>query len=171
MNDPFLQFLEAPGAGTYRAIRQQVVSSEAYDPYSDELADFEELLESGQHTALRERISSSMPNLLLSPRAHLVLARLDELDGDEDSARMEHAIAAACVEGILATGDGSQASPYLVVRTSDEHDVVSGLRKELVRQTLTHREDRYFDILSCDDGSELWFDITDAYRTLGDPDS
>ena len=108
-----------------------------------------------------------MPNLLLSPRAHLCAAMIAESEGDEERRRMEGAVAYACVQGILSTGDGTKQRPYVVTRTSDEYDVLQFLGKELESQSLLEEEDRHYDQLRCKDGSEMWFDVTDPLGRLG----
>lgn len=72
----------------------------------------------------------------------------------------------ACIEGILASGDGSQERPFVVTRTSDEHDVIDYLAKQPKRQSLTHNGSSHLDLIECTDGTEYWFDITDAYKQL-----
>jgi hypothetical protein len=108
-----------------------------------------------------------MGNLMLSPRAHQLLGFLHHKLGDEQRANMEMMIGIVCVEGILTTGDGSQESPYLVLRTSDEYDVLEHFEKQLQQQSLLHRDGRNFDRIECTDGTTYWFDITDAYNQLG----
>jgi hypothetical protein len=130
------------------------------------MSSIHELLDQGRYGDARTRLSESMPNLLLSPRAHLVLALIAEKTGDEKGSQMERYIASSCAEGILATGDGSKGSPYVVLRTSDEHDVVQYLGKEFTRQALINEEARHYDVITCADGSELWFDITIPYNRL-----
>ena len=83
--------------------------------------------------------------------------------GDETTSKLEYGIAAACVHGIRSTGDGSFQQPYVVMRTSDEHDVFSHLGKEFESQSLAQVEDRHIDVLRAKDGSECWFDITAAF--------
>jgi hypothetical protein len=82
---------------------------------------------------------------------------------DEKAARMDGYIGVACCKGIVATGDGTKRRPYLVTRISDEYDVVRYLGKQPARQALTGIGDRHFDVITCTDGSEIWFDITAPY--------
>jgi ribosomal protein L7/L12 len=39
-----------------------------------------------------------------------------------------------------------------------------GLRKQSVGQSLIQEEEKCYDLVRLEDGSELWFDITDAFR-------
>jgi hypothetical protein len=166
MRDLFLKFIQSPSRDTYLAIHEAVSSSDQYSPYSDEMDSIHELLDQGRYEDARSRISESMPNLLLSPRAHLFLALIAEKTGDEKGSQMEKFIAASCAEGIMATGDGSLDRPYIVLRTSDEHDIVDYCGKQFAGQALIDKDTRHFDRISCADGSELWFDITIPYNKL-----
>ncbi len=166
MKELFFDFLESPNRETYLAVRDALVSSEFYQPYSDEMSDIGDLLDAGKLDEAAEKLAASMPNLLLSPRAHLMLSFLAKETNEEDHAKMEGFIAATCCEGVLSTGEGTQESPYVVVRTSDEHDVVQYLGKQFKQQSLVEDGDRHFDRIDCEDGAEIWFDITDAYNQL-----
>jgi ribosomal L7/L12-like protein len=58
----------------------------------------------------------------------------------------------------------------VVVRVDDEYDVIHlGLRKESVGQSLIQEEEKCYDLFRLEDGSELWFDITDAFRMSQEP--
>jgi hypothetical protein len=166
MKEQFVDFMESPSRDTYLAVRGTLLASPDYKPYSDELNGIDGLLEIGSFAAVQETIARSMPNLLLSPRAHLFLSLAAEKSNDENAAGMERFIAAACVEGILATGDGSRDRPYLVCRSTDEYDVLQYLGKEFRGQALVHDGDRHFDLMECEGGTEIWFDITAAYNKL-----
>jgi len=164
MQEKLFTFLSSPGRDTYFAIREEVIASEHYNPHSLELNAAISLLAAGDHIQAREVITGSMPNLLLSPIAHQLLSRIAEQLNDQESAESEHAIGSLCLRGLLATGDGSQDKPYIVVRISDEYDVVHCLGKQMVEQSLIADGDKRYDLLRCADGSELWFEITDALR-------
>jgi len=166
MRRDFVKFLASPDRHSYLCIRGLVVASGQYNPYSDEPEKVDQLLQDGQLEEARSTISEALPNLLLSPRAHLVLAVIAEKTGDKEAAQAERLIARICAEGILASGSGSRAEPYPVVRTSDEYDVLSYLGKELKLQELVHDGGRHLDVMRCEDGSEIWFDVTDAFDRL-----
>jgi hypothetical protein len=62
---------------------------------------------------------------------------------------------------LLTTGDGTRASPYIVTHPTDEYDVLAALGLKSAGQSLTERHGRLYDIQLCEDGRELWFDVTD----------
>lgn len=162
----FASFMESRNDETFLALRQQIIASDAYQPYSDEFTTAEQLIDLYSLDEAREALEDTMPNLLLSPRAHRLLAEIDLEAGDVQSADRERMMAAACVEGVLATGDGSEQQPYLILRTSDEYDVLAHLGKRSEMQSLVLKEEKHLDLITCSDGSEVWFDITDAFARL-----
>jgi len=166
MREEFVQFVESPGRETYLAFREKIIASDAYQPYSDELNTAGELYEQGKVKEAQEALQEAMPNLMLSARAHQLLGFLNHKLGDEQAAEAEMMMASACIAGILETGDGSENNPYLVVRTSDEYDVIECMEKDVERQSLIEKDDKRFDVLRCTDGSEYWFDITDPYNQI-----
>ncbi|MEZ6057487.1 MAG: DUF4919 domain-containing protein [Planctomycetaceae bacterium] len=166
MRDELIQFIQSPDRDSYLAFRRKIIESNSYEPYSDEIDTAGELYEQEKIEEARETLQSAMPNLMLSPRAHQLLGFLHHKLGNEQAAQMEMMIGHACTEGILASGDGSKDRPFIVSRTSDEHDVIDHLGKQLKQQSLSHSGDSHLDLIECTDGSEYWFDITDAYNQL-----
>ena len=166
MNEQLAEFIMSPSRELYLELRDVVIASEFYAPYSDEFETAVRLFEEENFDDARETIQNGMPNLILSPRAHHLLSYLHFKAGDKKTAQFEFAFSEACLKGILATGDGSIEKPYLVTRTSDEYDVLEHLGKELTRQALAESEDRRLDVMTCRDGATLSFDITDAYDQL-----
>ena len=163
----FAAFVENPDRESYLAVRGQLVQSPAYRPYSDEMDNANQLLEEGRFPEAVLTLRAAMPNLLLSPSAHQMLAYSYAKMEDEEAAAAETKAAMACLRGIQSTGDGTEQQPWLVVRTSDEYDVMATLQKRMQQQSLVNDNDLHLDRVECTDGSTLWFDVTDAFRQLG----
>lgn len=166
MKQEFFAFIESPDTERYTQIRKLVLAFPGYDPYSEDLYDLIDLLDAGKFVEVQQGVSQGMPNLLLSPRAHMLAAFAAEQTGDDKAAEVEKFIAQACVKGILSTGEGTYENPYRVVRTSDEYDVLQYLEQEVVKQSLQHTEHQHLDVILTKQGREVVFDITDAYETL-----
>ena len=160
-----------PSADNYRVLHAAVVGHPDYAPYDDVLEQASELLEGEREqqavtsVAALEVLKEAMPNLLLSPRAHMLKAYIHRTRGEGEAEEMEIMFASACIRGILATGNGSELRPYLITRVSDEYDVAQALERTLEEQQLIKRNDRSFDVWQTDVGP-LWFDVTDALQTL-----
>jgi Domain of unknown function (DUF4919) len=166
MRELFLEFLQEPSPERFWKLREAVISHPQYNGYSTDLDELQQFNEQGRHSEVRAKFASSIPNLLLSPRAHMLVSLSARAQEDMEDARTEGFICHRCLEGILRTGSGSEESPYHVLRTSDEYDVLFHFGKNLLEQQLVHRDDRCFDVLVCEDGAVLWFDITEMLRCL-----
>lgn len=166
MRELFIRFIESPDKDTYLALRAAIMATADYDPYSSEFEAAAEQYDQGLAAEARDALLGAIPNLLLSPGAHQMLSFLSAKCGDEEASKMEMMIAAACAEGILATGSGTAEEPYIVLRTSDEYDIVEYLGKEAAKQSLHEHGGRHLDRLECQDGTEYWFDISDAFAQL-----
>lgn len=166
MKQQFFTFIESPNRESYQVIRDLILAFPGYDPYSDDLNEMLDLLAEGKFVEVQQGISRGMPNLLLSPRAHMLAAIAAEKTGEDQAAEVEKYIAQACVKGILTTGDGTHEHPYQVVRTSDEYDVLQFLELDPAGQALQENGERHFDVISTRQGQEIVFDITDAYSKL-----
>lgn len=162
----FMGWLKDPEHVTFAQLRAAMVSHRSYAPYSGDLDQAAELVGKKEFDAARKRIQEGFPNLLLSPRAHFLLAMIARELGSEQDEKLEGYLAFRCIEGILSTGDGTRDKPFQVLRTTDEYDVMMAKQKQMTGQALIHDGSRHFDRITFDDESEYWFDITDSYTRL-----
>jgi hypothetical protein len=166
MKDLFLEYLRKPDLEGYLAVRKFVVEHEDYRPYSSELEELDTIIDEERYQEVLDQLPNLLPNLMLSPRLHLMLAYTHRRLGNEEAANMESAVARACAEGILMTGSGTEKEPWLVTRTSDEYDVLMFIDRTMARQELIQRDGRTLDHLTFEDGKDAWFDVTDAFKVL-----
>jgi hypothetical protein len=163
LSEGLAKLVAEPTKENYLAVRKLVVSHSKYDPYSRDLDEIERLSTDPKNENLRKRAKAAAPNLLLSPKYHRILKIAALWRGEEATLVAERRMAAACLKGILATGDGTAEKPYLVVRISDEYDVLAFLGKRSESQALSFQGDRKLDIHQCSDASTVWFDVTDVF--------
>jgi hypothetical protein len=166
MQETFVAFLSNPTVETFRAIRDLVVKAANYDGYSHDLRKMEDAYQQKRFADVKDAFAKAQPNLLLSPGAHLLLSMTLKEEGNAKGSEMERFICFRCVEGIKLTGDGTQEKPFLVLRTSDEYDMLSALGTQFGSQALVHDKGRSFDKITCADGSEVWFDITEMMAAM-----
>jgi hypothetical protein len=162
----FYEFVTNPTRDAYLALFEYVTSLPEYEPYSNDLSDLDGLMAAGRFAEVRERAYDVMDRWLLSPRIHMLASVASKELGDEQGAEIERMIAAACVEGIMSTGDGTKDAPYRVISTTDEYDVLFYNQKKFVGQGLVEKGEMVCDVLSCEDGSEVWFDVTTPYTHM-----
>ncbi|MBI4748590.1 MAG: DUF4919 domain-containing protein [Acidobacteria bacterium] len=159
-------YMLAPSAKTFDLLRQTFINSPAYDPYGSDLEEIYSLVDAGKFVSALNNLMALMPNWFLNPRAHILASVLHHKLGDEPAARMEAELSKLILEGILSTGDGSREQPFQVTRTDDEYDVIEFFGKKFGSQALIKEADRSFDNLTCEDGTTVWFNVTDLLASL-----
>jgi hypothetical protein len=167
MQSRFEDFLKKPSRETFMAVRAAVVSSGAYNPYGNALEQASKLLDEGLFAEFLEQMPRLMPDHLLSPRAHMMASFAYKQLADEEGRKFEMALAHLCIDGVLASGDGSREKPYFVLRVSDEYDVMGALGRQMKQQSLVREGARALDAMDCADGTRVFFDITDMFSLLG----
>lgn len=130
------RWLEGPSLETFLAVRSLVLGDASYNRHSQVFLRVFPFLKEGRHDKVRDVLMGEMPNLLLSPRAHMMLAVAYRHLGARESEEMEGYLLGLCLQGIGASGDGSVASPYLVTRVEDEYDFLSSRQLERGSQVL-----------------------------------
>lgn len=168
MDDPFLAFLKDPTTENFLRVRELVLRHPAYAPYGTDLEAAEKKLEAEDWQGFLDEGRALVPNYLLSPRFHLMRSFALKQIGDEESSEMEAAMCMVCVQGIRSTGDGSEGNPWLVLRTSDEYDVLQHLNHTPQKQALVRKEERALDRIECEGGDVFWFDVSDPFKKLND---
>ncbi|MEZ6104095.1 MAG: hypothetical protein R3E01_34575 [Pirellulaceae bacterium] len=174
MHKAYESFLINPTADGYLRLRKKIVANRSLSRHWEELAQVARLMRRGAFDDVLAAGEAMFPAWMLSPRWHyyMGLAALRLHDGE--SAEIERFELQSCLVGLLATGDGTPESPYLATYLSDAQDVARALRltpKDI--QTIAlgpeHPDDaRYFDVVTCSRGRELYFDATQIVDPNGD---
>jgi hypothetical protein len=154
-------FVEQPCKTTYLAVRESVLRESSLPLLAVELAELDSLLDEGEYQLLRDRLDALPPSKVLSPRVHFLAAEAAEALGDATDVELERSLFVITLRGLLATGDGSPANPYVVCHPTDEYDVVTALGAEPAGQQVVEQEGHLCDVVTCGDGREVWFDVTD----------
>lgn len=161
MYQEFARFLELPGRATFLAARAVWLQQKVTPLTPAELQAVAELLAAGEAAAVIEHVHSWKSRAAFSPRAHYLAGEAHAQLAQWEEAEAERLAFSACLQGILASGDGSSRKPYLVCQLSDEYDVLKLLGLTCVKQRLVQRGRRACDVLTCHDGSAIWFNISD----------
>ncbi|MBI3925178.1 MAG: DUF4919 domain-containing protein [Armatimonadetes bacterium] len=167
MADRFAGFVLRPHVDDFVELRRLCTASSHYKPYSETLSVADRAASEGSWQRVRD-LEGEMPDLLLSPRAHDLLRMAYEALGEAANAAMFGSFYQACMRGILASGDGSVERPYMVLRHEDEYDVLCWLGRTLKMQSLIELDGRAVDEMLLDDGSTLYFDITESFVRAGE---
>ena len=154
-------FVEQPDKANYLAARKAVLRYSPLPIAATDLAELERLLECDEPQAVLDRIDALPASKVLSPRVHFLAAEAAELLGDAANVELERSLFVLTLQGLLATGDGSRGNPYVVCHASDEYDVVEVLGHQAAGQSLVEHQRRLHDVITCSDGREVWFDVTE----------
>jgi hypothetical protein len=153
--------VEEPCKETYLAARAAVLRESPWPLTAVEILELDRLLESAEHQLLLDRLSTLPPSKVLSPRIHFLAAEASEALGDMPEVELERSLFVLTLQGLLSTGDGTAANPYVVCHPCDEYDVLAALGLEAAGQSLVERESRFYDVLLSTGGQEIWFDVTE----------
>ena len=159
MDDPFSAFLDEPDEGSLRALRSAIIDLPGYGFLDTDVLELDQLVMEQRYAVVAGFVQGLMPAWLLSPRVHALASLAAEALGDDALARRERAMARACILGIKRSGDGSRNAPFPVTHISDEHDLAEHMGLEVLSQSRGTAPCGLCDVLTCADGTELWFDI------------
>jgi hypothetical protein len=154
------QLAVEPSAESYLTVFGLVVTHPTYQPYSNDLQDLIGLFEAEKYGEVQRKLAGMMPNWVLTPAVHKIACLTAKRRGDERAAMVEARLAMACIQGLMATGDGTKDKPYVVVRVRDEYELLEHLEKRPTKQMLLRDGERQLDCFELDDGSKLYFDIS-----------
>ncbi len=160
-------FFEKQSPENFINLREAVAASPDYAPYASNYMDkVYALLEQEQFEEAKNHLMTVMANWILNPGIHTLASFVFQKLGRDNDARFEYGVSQLFLEGILSTGDGSETRPYLVLHTADEYDVLAHFDRKSQKQALVEKEGRHYDRQECQDGSQIWFDITIPYEHL-----
>jgi hypothetical protein len=160
MQRQFTQFVELPSRENYLAACRAVLRATPLPLVAGDLAELVRLLDAGDYQEVLDRIDLLPPSKALSPRVHFLAAEAAEALGDCETGEVERFLFVLCLQGLLATGDGTLAAPYIVCHATDEYDILEAVDREPARQSLVSREGRMLDAITCTDGRQCWFDVS-----------
>lgn len=155
--DVVTDYLEHQDAEHLQRLRRTIVSSATFDPDLNLLAEAGPLLEAGRHQEVVDTITSKMPGAALNQTAHGLLSVALRALGDEQGAERERIMTKLSISSILSTGDGTQESPWSVLRVADEYDLMRARGIVPGDQSSRQVDGRMVDRHETEDGGEVWF--------------
>ncbi|MFN0017794.1 MAG: hypothetical protein ACKVP0_06010 [Pirellulaceae bacterium] len=160
MQSALRAFVAQPSRENYLAARAQLLAASSRTLTAAELDSLTLLADAGDLKGLTEALAQLPPIAALVPRVHYYAALAAEALGEEQDLELERMLLVICLRAILMTGDGSEESPYVVSAASDELDLLDELDLVAASKSLVHRGDNAFDVVRCEDGTEIWFDAS-----------
>jgi hypothetical protein len=141
-------------------LRDAVRSSPGFDVGLDVVGAVSPALARGAHEEAVAIVEGLMPGAFFSPSAHAALGAARAALGDHARARAERRTHVLALESIRSTGDGTREHPWSVLRISDQSDVLRADRRTSREQTLITSDGRSLDRHVCDDGRDVWFEVS-----------
>lgn len=161
----FDHYAADPGRELFLKVRYAFIRLPYYRPYdAGKFDEFNRLVEEGRIELAEHSITELTPAWFLNPSFHLSLARIYQLQGNQEESDTRLGMSQLCLDGIFSTGDGSSTKPYLVTSIHDEYDVLSALDEKIVQQKKIERQNQHLDVLYCASGEVIYFDITDQLQ-------
>ncbi|MCE9526118.1 MAG: DUF4919 domain-containing protein [Planctomycetales bacterium] len=160
MQSALRAFVAQPSREHYLAARAELLAASSRSLHAAELDSLSLLADAGDVQGLTESLAQLPPIAALVPRVHYYAALAAEALGDEQDLELERMLLVICLRAILMTGDGSEESPYVVSAASDELDLLDELDLIAASNSLVHRGDSAFDVVRCEDGTDIWFDAS-----------
>ena len=165
MKKTLSDFLSNPTKENFSSLQKEIFEDPNYNPYSSDVNKIQDFYDDDE---LEKAVEYESINTLLSPRAHLFKSyALREMNMHE-RAQSEKAFALKILKGISLTGDGTEEKPYIVTRISDERDMLDYFEEEYQGQGLISHEDRTLDLMICQSGRKIYFDITRPFLRLSE---
>jgi len=162
----FHSYVSHPSPEAFAELRDLLVASRYYQPYTTALRKAQDLLKEQKDKEALDCLRKAMPNHLLSARAHAMLATAADRLGRSKLAADARLASRRCLEGIMQSGDGTREKPYLVLNVTDEYDVLRALGKRGGTQDHVPEGGRHLDIHTFPDGSLVVFDVTPCMKRL-----
>ena len=159
MNDELQTFIEGPTPQNYSCARRAVLADAAYQPHLLKVAELVSLCDAERFEEVNRQVQQMMPQGALSPRVHLLAGQAARQLGDQQEADVRRYLMRICLEGLLDSGDGTLENPYRVIHTSDEYDVLAALNLQAHSQRLVESQNGFCDVITCEDGEEVWFEV------------
>lgn len=169
MQSQFAAFVRQPSKTTFLAVRERLLRRCPLPLTTTDLSALERLLQEGRYRELHERLATLPASKVLSPRFHYLSAEVAAGLGQHEEVELERWLFVLTLRGLLATGDGTPAHPYLVCHASDAYDILATLGLVPTGQSLVEHEGRVCDVIRCADGREVWFDVTAVVQRPAPP--
>lgn len=150
-------YLREPAPEPLRALREAILEAPNFRPDLEITEMIAPMMAAGDYAGAVSAIHGLMPGAIFSPSAHAALADAQRGLGNQEQAQRESILAQAALDSIISTGEGTEAAPWSVLRTSDAYDVVLASGKTPRSQVAVGKLDR----IVCTD-STVWFFDTSA---------
>lgn len=139
------------------ALHRAITAAPSYDPMVAISQIVTPLEQAGDHRGVVDALWAQMPGIFLSPAAHMHLSQAYAELGKDAEATRERKFALLAMDSIRTAGEGTEESPYPVLRVEDEYAVLDAERHRSTAQQLVPTESGACDVHTLEGGSQRWF--------------
>lgn len=164
--EQILALVLEPSAATYGAVLRSIVEHKDFNYRSHDLRTLWEQFNTGDFVTVRDRLRDLSSLWVHNPDYHVLAFGVAKRLGDQKSMALESRFRQSCLQGMLASGDGSLARPYQVAYIDDEYALLRDLNKEAKKQSLV-QDGRIVDVFECVDGSTVHFQLPNVDLETG----
>lgn len=158
-DDTVAAFLANPTSHAVYELRRAIQQDPHYAPSGSTLITAAALLEEGKAAKAVGMLAATRQANFLSPRGHLLFSKALAAAGEHDLAALEADLSDISLQTLLVSGSGERSRPYVVLRLSDEYDILAALEREPVSQGVRLDGSRVVDEFVFDDDSSLNFEL------------
>jgi hypothetical protein len=163
-HDEFWAFVRRPSLRKFRTLRRRAVSSDRYDPQALTLHQLHQWCHAEDWLTVRLAGITARGVFQTSPRFHFLLGQAEEGLGDVEGLGRCRRAFRSCLQMLLQTGDGTVEHPREAAFVTDINDVALALNLEVLSRQTLQQGTRTLDLVTAEDGQQLWFDVTEMTR-------
>jgi hypothetical protein len=168
INRLYAAYVREPTNDNFLNLRKAVVAHEDYQRQNLFAAEMLVLVEKRKYREAERLFDETMPNLLICPIAWSQLGSIARSEGNVPVAGVHENFGRMLGRSILDTGDGSRERPYLMTNFVDQTVIMGALGKHAAHQETIDCSDKLLKKVNCQDGTVLWFDVTECVRRVAD---
>ncbi len=156
MQNVWHTFFNEPNGRNYLRVRQRILKYRR-KPQIEELSHIQALFEQGEYQLVRLEAARLLPRWGLSPRLYRLTGLAAWELKDLEAAELDKFLFDACLQGILATGEGTVSLPYWVIYPSDPDELLDRLGLKIKRRFLMRATCGPAERVDSEDGRSWWF--------------
>ena len=153
-------FFEAPSTNVFQKLQRRAWGESQFQSPGVLLTSLPELFAQEAFFELLKAADALPAFLQLSPRFHFLCGVACEELGKRGLSNYHRRAVQTLLSELLGSGDGTRLHPYRPTFTTDQYDLIRSLQGEIRHQQLVRHKHNLFDVITCHDGEDFWFDVT-----------
>jgi hypothetical protein len=149
-------FFTDPTCDLYLEARDAVVDDSSFRVAYADMLRLTTLMRAGRMSEAQVELDWLLPSWALSPRIHGFGARLAQYFHDGEDVELFRFMRNACLEGLCASGCGTEETPYVILYPTDALDLIQSIGEVALKQSHCC-SDPSLDEFECQSGLKVVF--------------